>query len=179
MNIKKISIVVSIITLSIVIGVTIFFVNGKIREKNADWYKCSKLVNASIPRDTKVLISSDSHGGLLGDGEYFVVFQFTGIQYKEFLASLYQNKTWTDLPLPKELEKIIFGERKGTYSYEGHGKKKIPYLKRNGKYYFFDRFVKDNPQYKGASILNRPSNNFIFGLLDNENRKLYIIKYDS
>jgi hypothetical protein len=37
MNIKKISIVVSIITLSIVIGVTIFFVNGKIREKNADW----------------------------------------------------------------------------------------------------------------------------------------------
>ncbi len=175
---RKSIVLITIVALTFIIGISAYFMNGRIMERNTDWYKSSRLVNLSLSKNIKVLQSSDTHGAL-GDGEYFVVFQFTENQYNELLANLLLNKRWIDLPMQRELNKFIFGERKGSYKYEGYAEKKIPEIIRNGKYFFLDQFVKKNPQYNGISIFNRPSNNFIFGLLDHENRKLYILKYDS
>lgn len=175
--------ILAVITIVIVILLTAIHICGRIKESKSDWGISSKLVNLSIPKDVKVLNSSDTHGGLLGDGEYFAVFQFTEIQYAEFFNGLSQNGMWIDLPLSPVLNKFIFGERKvngdSIEIYEGHGKNKIPKNIRHGKYYFRDKFIENYPQYNGTNFFERPASNFIFALLDTDDKKLYIMKYDS
>lgn len=177
-SLKNSLIVVAIIAIVTVISITAGNIYGRIKESNTDWGISSKLVNTSIPKDAAVLRSSDTHGGFHGDGEYFVVFQFTESQCMEF-GKLSENGGWIDLPVLHDLSKFIFGEKKGLEQYEGHGENKIPKITRHGKYYFYDKFIKDNPQYNGISIFDRPASNFIFALLDFDNKKLYVMKYDS
>lgn len=182
MNLKRLKnyiIAVAVIAIVTTIVITASYICGKVKESNANWRLSSKLVNSPIPEDAKVIRSSDTHGGLHGDGEYFVVFQLTENQYIYFLENVSYNKRWMDLPMSKDLNKFIFGERKSLEKYEGHGENKIPKITRHGKYYFHDKFVEQYPQNKGTSILDRPSCNFVFGLLDSENKRLYIMEYDS
>jgi len=133
-------IIVTIIIIATATFVTTYSIYGRIKESKSDFSISSKLVNASIPKNVKVLQSSDSHGAL-GDGEYFVVFQFTEIQYIEFLKKLSHNTSWIDLPMQYDLNKFIFGEKKGLERYGGHGENKIPKITRHGKYFFRDKFI--------------------------------------
>ena len=171
-------IIIIIIAVVVSIIMTSYIICGKIRESKTDWRISSKLVNVPIPRDAKVLQSSDTHGAM-GDGIYFVVFQFTADQYMEFLNILSENGSWPDLPMSYDMNKFIFGERKGSERYGGYCEDKIPRITRHGKYFFRDKSIENIPQYNGISIFDRPSKNFIFSLLDSDNKKLYLIKYDS
>jgi|GEM_PF-6688349 len=51
MNNKKPVIIIIIIAFAVIFGVTVYFVNGVIRQRNADWYKSTKLINLPIPKN--------------------------------------------------------------------------------------------------------------------------------
>ena len=128
----------------------------------------------------EVVEENDTHGGFHGDGIRIMVIQFTETRLEEQMA---ETVLWNELPLPEELEKVVYGKTEGNSStgpyidYESVGIK-IPEI-TNGYYYFKDRHSESTDLYDSSPILERHSFNFTILLYDCDTDLLYIIEEDT
>jgi len=128
----------------------------------------------------EVVEENDTHGGFHGDGIGIMVIQFTETRLEEHMA---ETVLWNELPLPGELEKVVYGKTEGNSStgpyidYESVGIK-IPEITR-GYYYFKDRHSESTDLYDSSAILGRHSFNFTILLYDCDTDLLYIIEEDT
>lgn len=121
----------------------------------------------------KIEHEKDTHGGFLGDGEYFAKIICTDEKDEEIKIR------WKIYPLSDELQKamkIKTCEDNGCKDvYERYS---IPNIK-NGYYYFFDRHS-DSVDNKSELELNkRSSYNFSVGIYDIDNNILYYYELDT
>ena len=113
--------------------------------------------------------NNDTHGGFLGDGEYFAKITCTNINYDEL------SSNWKELPLTESLNNImemIQCDSNGCINvYEKYSIPKIG----NGYYYFIDRqnVSSDN------DINDRSSFNLTLALLDKDNNIIYYYELDT
>lgn len=157
----------------IIVIISIIVAHGVYKEKSRGNNYIS-LIGLNVPKKSKVIEFSDSHGGFHGDGVYYEVIQLDKEVVDSFTEDAINTGSWERLPMGKDLRKFIYGEHTSTYSYGGYGEN-IPDDIYNGVYYFKDRYRYDTSRY----LFDRLSQNFNFAILDVTEGRLYIIKYDS
>ena len=142
----------------------------------------SEMIDTEIPKNAKVLDYKDTHGGFLGDGNLYAVIQFDKNEKNSFLKNIEKNKKWKKTPLQKDLKLIIYGGelKKDSmyYVYEPLSDYNIT-KKKNGIYYFRDRFAENYPEEADTNINDRAAYNITFALFDLDTNKLYIYKLDT
>ena len=149
------------------------YINNRYTYKNKINY-ISKILELNL-EDCKIEEDKDTHGGFLGDGEYFAKIICTNKQESEIKSK------WNELPLSPELQEAM-----NIIRYDGNGgnnvydKYNIPNIE-DGYYCFVDRHseavLKDN---KNDEDLNkRSSYNFTVGIYDSENKILYYYELDT
>lgn len=117
----------------------------------------------------KIIESEDSHGGFLGDGQYFAKISCTKIDIND----------WKELPLSTELQKTV-----GMHWCDGNGcndiyeKYNIPKIK-NGYYYFYDRHSESTNPKDDTDLNNRNSYNFTVAIYDSDNKIIYFYEADT
>ena len=112
----------------------------------------------------------DSHGGFLGDGDYYARIKCDSV---ELLNS------WKELPLPEEIEEIMSMEQCTEKDCKTpYDRYNIPKLE-NGKFIFIDRHSESTNKYEYKEINDRASYNFTLGLLDIENNTVYVYELDT
>lgn len=125
------------------------------------------LENCKIEKD------EDSHGGFLGDGEYFAKIKCSDKQDD------YIKKNWKELPLPEELKRVLdiitYDNKGGLNVYDRYN---IPNIE-NGYYYFLDRHSDSIDNKNPEEINNRSSYNFSLGIYDSNNMILYFYELDT
>ena len=151
--------------------VSIIFIRHLYEEKSRENHYIG-LIELNIPKESEIIESNDSHGGLHGDGELFEVIQLEQDDIVCFTQDALKISSWRRLPMEKELRKFIYGEHTSIYSYGGYGEM-MPDDIINGLYYFKDRYR------TGEYIFHRWSQNFNFALFDINEGRLYILKFDS
>ena len=123
--------------------------------------------------DCKILEDKDTHGGFLGDGDYFAKISCSRLDY----AKLSSN--WKKLPLTDSLNKIMeliqCSDKECKSAYERYN---IPNIS-NGYYYFLDRHSDSKNKYDDSNINNRSSYNFTLALLDKDTNIIYYYKLDT
>jgi len=156
------------IVYSILIAIIIFCIIG------CASFSTSEYINQEINIDISkcnILIDNDGHEGFLGDGEYFVKADCSG----DSENILKQIRFWNELPLPEDVQLIMYGEEKDyrTYSSDLADKAGIPTIK-NGVYLFDDRHIQND-----KAFLDRSSYNFTVALYDKDFDMFYYYEYDS
>lgn len=115
----------------------------------------------------------DTHGGFLGDGDYFAKIICT----EDVNGKIQSN--WNKLPLPEEIQVVmnmIQCNKDGCYSiYDQYN---IPRTE-NGYYYFYDRHSDSTDRTNSADLNNRSSYNFSIGIYDSQNKILYYYELDT
>lgn len=126
--------------------------------------------------DFTVVYEEDDHGGFNGDGQYCLVLDCSHNKEK----ALRNVEDWKRLPLPKELEIILYGgEYDGSnYSSSFPDEVEIPPI-TNGYYYFEDRHSESTDKDNPSGLLDRYSYNFEFAVYDADRDILYGIKEDT
>ena len=132
----------------------------------------SKKIEINL-ENCKIEKEKDTHGGFLGDGDYFA---------KIICNTQIDNKIkseWNKLPLPDELQKvmnIIQYDNKGGHNV--YDKYNIPNLE-NGYYYFLDRHTESKDKKSDKELNQRSSYNFSVAIYDDENKILYYYALDT
>lgn len=180
---KKYRVILSIIAV-ILIGYKIM--DTKVKRdyenyiNNASNY--SEKIGISIPKDSTVLDYKDTPKGFNGDGEEFVLIQLSDKGQDILINNAKKSSKWSSLPLPEEIQPIIFGGKYEDVDY-GEGifelEENIPRNIKNGMYYFKDRYAENYPDEADTDIKSRYSYNFTIAILDMDENKLYIFEYDS
>jgi hypothetical protein len=153
----------------IILGIAIVILGSGFYRSNKNSYK--KLIGVSLPKGSTVIIEEDSHGGFLGDGEYYSEIQLTDDGVEKFLNNVDKTGKWLPLPLSEDIETLLY--------HTGDKSKNIPKDVNNGIYYIRDRFAEKYPDMKDQNILSRPAFNVIVSILDLDTKKLYIYKLDT
>ena len=160
-----------LITLTIICGMIliVYIRNYTFNNKLKSIGKALELdIESCIIEDQK-----DTHGGFLGDGEYF-----SKIICKEKQNDEIKSK-WKSLPLSEEIQKVM-----NLISYDGKGGKNvyerydIPNLE-NGYYCFVDRHSDSTDKKSDENLNKRSSYNFSLGIYDSENKVLYYYELDT
>lgn len=115
----------------------------------------------------------DTHGGFLGDGDYFAKITCSNLEVNQL------SSNWKKLPLSEPLTKIkeliqCTGNGCQTF-YERYG---IPEI-NNGYYYFYDRHSDSKNQYDDQEINDRSSYNFNLVICDIDNNTIYYYELDT
>ena len=117
--------------------------------------------------------SIDTHGGFLGDGDYFVK-----LNCKDFLDTEIKIN-WKELPLSNELQDVMnlkqCDNKDCLNVYERYH---IPNITK-GYYYFLDRHSESTNKKSTENINNRASYNFTLGIYDSVNKILYFYELDT
>ena len=144
-------------------------------------YGCSYVnkidrINSEIELDNsscKIIRDKDTHGGFLGDGDYFAELKCKSINYEKLASN------WKELPLSSSLEEILnvkqCGDRGCLNVFEKYS---IPNIE-NGYYYCVDRHSESIDKYDSTDINNRSSWNFTLAILDKESNTVYFYKLDT
>jgi len=119
-----------------------------------------------------VLTSYDDHSGFHGDGTSYAVLSF-GEHNPEGEISVAEH--WYALPLPQELQTLLYGEWTQTKVTGPFVGVTIPKVER-GYYYFFDR---QGDTYAVGEVLNRGSFNYTVGIYDSDKNELIYCEYDT
>ncbi len=115
----------------------------------------------------------DSHGGFLGDGDYFARIACSNINYDEL------TKNWQALPLSEPLSEVINMKQCSSDSCKNvYDKFAIPNI-NDGYYYFYDRHSEANNRYDDTNLNNRSSWNFTLALLDKATNTIYYYELDT
>lgn len=130
----------------------------------------------------QLIEESDTHGGFLGDGVSYQIYQFPRDSRFEQLMS--DSPHWKELPLDRSMTILAWGLEEGTSSYgpwiNHDGSPLIPHFER-GYSYFYNRY--DSPSntdpYDDSHIFDFPSQNFTAAFYDSDTKYLYLVKYDS
>lgn len=122
-----------------------------------------------------VLYESDSHGGFHGDGMYSVALDCS--DHMEEIQRL--SAGWRELPLPENLELMLYGGERGGVSYEYRLAEEAHFERvENGCFIF-------NNQHSRAAhswdddIFGKYSFNFSIGIFDRDTNILYFLQYDT
>lgn len=127
-----------------------------------------------------IVSEADSHGGFHGDGTKITVLHFTD---SSFESEMEENEKWHALPLPEELETVVYGRTEANSTagpFIGYNSvdMEIPEI-TNGYYYFKDRHSESGDPYDSSQILERHSYNFTILIYDCETDLMYICKEDT
>lgn len=121
----------------------------------------------------KIEESYDTHGGFLGDGDYFAK-----LNCRDYLDTEIKIN-WKKLPLSNELKQIMDMKQcdeNDCYSvYEKYHITDIP----DGYYYFLDRHSESINKNNDQELNNRASYNFTLGIYDSVNKILYFYELDT
>ena len=121
----------------------------------------------------KIEEDKDTHGGFLGDGEYFAKIICTENEDREIKAN------WKKLPLSTELQEVMeliqYDNDGGKTAYERYN---IPNLE-DGYYNFYDRHSESADNKNEEELNSRSSYNFSLGIYDSENMILYYYELDT
>lgn len=117
----------------------------------------------------KIIKSNDTHGGFLGDGQYFAKLECIKLDINNF----------KELPVSEEIQKVLdmkSCDSKGCYDfYERYNVPKI----KNGYYYFYDRHSDSTNHFDDKDLNNRSSWNFTIAIYDEDNNLLYLYVMDT
>ncbi len=150
--------IISIILVLLLSGCSKNTINKIANELDTNLDKCS------------IVKESDTHGGFLGDGEYFV---------KMNCSSIKINNNWQELPLPDEIDEVLtmkWCDNKDCKDF--YHKYNIKDLKV-GFYYFIDRHSESKNKNDYKDINNRSSYNFTIAIYNKINEELYYYEIDT
>ena len=135
-----------------------------------------KSISESIELDVsncKIEKDIDTHGGFLGDGDFFAKIICTADVDNEIQSN------WKELPLSSELQQIMemiqYNNDGGNNVYDKYG---IPKLE-SGYYYFHDRHSDSKDINDDSELNSRSSYNFSIGIYDIENKIIYYYELDT
>ena len=119
-----------------------------------------------------VLTSYDDHSGFHGDGTSYAVLSFGEQDMKGEISAA---EHWYALPMPKELQTLLYGEwtpTKVTGPFVGVTIPKVD----QGFYYFFDR---QGDTHSVGEVLDRGSFNYTVAIYDLVKNELIYCEYDT
>lgn len=130
-----------------------------------------------------VLQNVDSHDGFHGDGDTYMIIDFSEDEGKTFMKELENSTGWSRLPLTDNLKTIMYGtksesKRVGPYVTNDNGDPYFPVVK-NGYYFFLDRHSERKNIKDDLNILNRASYNFTIAIYDLDHQILYYYELDT
>ena len=132
----------------------------------------SKIINVNLD-DCVIEKENDTHGGFLGDGEYFA--KLTCSKSLENIL----NSNWKKFPLTEEIInalEIEWCDKEGCLNYfERTGIDKLI----NGYYYFLDRHSDSLDKFDSSMLNERASYNFSLGIYDLDNNNIYYYELDT
>ena len=162
---KKIMIVLCLIIL-IICGIIIFVLGKRFMSNDIKIFRNIEIDTLTCEIEKK----EDSHGGFLGDGEYFAKIKCSKI------GKLSNN--WKKLPLSEQLREIMEMKRcDGRGCMNIYEKYSIPNIK--GYYLFLDRHSEAKDKYDDTNINKRSSYNLTLVLLDIETNIMYYYVLDT
>lgn len=167
---KKSLFLVLIIIIFLVISYVFFIVhfNGDNNSKK----HISKIIEIDIEK-CNIEIESDTHGGFLGDGDYFAKIICSN---KENHDDFYN---WKEMPLSDSLKKVMgmsqCDDKECSNAFEKYS---IPEIE-NGYYYFLDRHSEATDKHDDANLNNRDSMNFSLAIYDADNKIIYFYEMDT
>lgn len=139
----------------------------------------SIFLGISIPGNLEIEYE-DTHGGFHGDGVTLARAQLEGKDAEKILKEIKDNDNWKSLPLPKNIEIVMYGGEKDSMMYESDLAEKLDMPKiQNGYWIFIDRYNNEKRVTDGEELLSRYSANYTVGIYDAESNILYYCKYDS
>ncbi len=127
-------------------------------------------------QDFTVVEENDTHGGFLGDGEYYLIMDCSDNTEK----ALENIEGWNKLPLSENLELAMFGGEKDgeTYGYMLSEHAHMPKIE-NGYYFFEDRFDGAENPNDDSELLSRYSFNFSLAVYDCDTNIFYFFAFDT
>lgn len=156
---------------SIIFGILLFvFISGCTLNSKMEYIGKIIEINAD---NCKIKNEIDTHGGFLGDGDYFAKIICTEQEDSEIRSK------WKELPLSEELQKVMDMKQcdnRGCLNvYEKYN---IPNIE-NGFYYFFDRHSDAKNKTNDEELNVRSSYNFSVGIYDGNNKMIYYYELDT
>lgn len=126
--------------------------------------------------DFKVVDEKDTHGGFLGDGDYYLILDCSENKEK----ALENISDWNELPLSENLQLIMYGGEKDgvAYGYELAKDANMPEIK-NGYYCFYDRHSESTEHDDDSELFSRHSYNFSIAIYDSDTDIMYYYEYDT
>ena len=121
----------------------------------------------------RLINEKDTHGGFLGDGEYFAKIVCSSINESNLSAN------WKKLPISDNLNEILnmkWCENSGCNNF--YEKYNVS-INLNGYYYFFDRHSESKNKYDDNELNNRSSWNFTLAILDSDTNTIYCYEIDT
>ena len=164
MRFKK-PLIIAIIVVIVCAGIFLFSKGEK--------YRYVKRVTGFDISSCKILKSEDTHGGFLGDGEYILIADCG--KEPHWPADLYG---WKELPLPENIQLIMYGPEPDEYDYSLAGEAGIPYIE-NGYYYFENRHPNAEKEDSSEDLFDLFSFNFSLALYDADKDMLYYYDLDT
>ena len=120
-----------------------------------------------------ILREKNTHGGFLGDGEYFAEIECKNLNYSDL------SSNWKKFPVPFEIENVtemIWCDfNKCGNFYERYNVSNI----ENGYYFFLDRHSDSKNKYDFTELNSRTSYNFTLAMYDIQNSHIYYFEMDT
>ena len=130
----------------------------------------NKILGINID-NCKIENEKNTHGGFLGDGDYFAKLVCRNINDNEIKTK------WKLLPVVKELQDVLEMKQCDSNScIDVYEKYKIPKLD-NGYYYFLNR--KGNTTSNNEETFDNSSYNFSVAIYDSDNKIIYFYEIDT
>ena len=162
---KALIIVIIISSVIMFFSIRSYFYNYKIK-------KISNNIEIDINK-CKIVYENDTHGGFLGDGEYF-----TRIICSDKIDSEIKTK-WTILPLDEEVTKVLNIETCDDSSCKNVFERYSISSIENGYYYFLDRHTESKDNKSLEQLNQRSSYNFSLGIYDSDKKIVYYYELDT
>ena len=126
-------------------------------------------------KDFSVVDELDTHGGFHGDGSYYLILDCSNGKEK----ALKKVENWNKLPLPENLNLIMYGGEKDGVEY-GYFSEQANWPEiRNGVYKFVDRNSDAEDPSDDKEILSRGTANFSIAVYDLDSDMLYYFEADT
>ena len=134
-----------------------------------------------IPNSAVYLEEIDTHGGMMGDGEFFTKIKLEKDEFDKIYEETLKTNNWSLLPINEKISITLLygGDYKEIHYGNSEISKKIPKDIKNGLYYFKDTFAERYPEEAVTKSDNYKPMNFIITVLDKDNNLIYIYEYDS
>ncbi len=138
-------------------------------------YNSKKLINKIEIDNNKCTIikEEDSHGGFLGDGDFFAIISCSNIDVRQL------SSNWKKFPLPNSLDNVLKIKMCYDEGCKNFFEKYNLSTNINGYYYFYDRHSDALDRYDSSKINERSSYNFTLAILDISNNKIYFYELDT
>lgn len=117
-----------------------------------------------------VIKEKDTHGGFLGDGDYFAKIECSKLELSDH---------WNDLPFSENIQKLLKLESCDNTSCQTVLERyQIPKIE-NGSYFFLDRHSSSTNPYDDSLVHTRASYNYSLAIYDKNSKTIYYYELDT